>query len=99
MMINNNMTNIIDFPLDRVTPPPLLSLSEEQRHEIAEMYIDIYTEVMLENLHNEGFDLDSEYLITDITISMEILKSALLRELNLKHPLHDIQEKLYSLME
>lgn len=93
------MTNIIDFPLDRITGPSLWSLSELERHEIAEQYVDIYTEVMLENLDSQGFDLDSANLINDITISMEILKSGILRELDLKHPLQDIQEKLYSLIE
>lgn len=97
--INKDMTNIINFPLDRVTGPSLWSLSESERHGIAEEYIDIYTEVLMENLHSQGFDLDSENLINDITISMEILKSGILRELDLKHPLQDIQEKLYSLIE
>lgn len=97
--INKDMTNIINFPLDRIAGPSLWSLSEFERHEIAEEYIDIYTEVLMENLHAQGFDLDSENLINDITISMEILKSGILRELDLKHPLQDIQEKLYSLIE
>lgn len=66
---------------------------------MAEEYIDIYTEVLMANLDSQGFDLDSANLISDITISMEILKSGLLRELDLKHPLQDIQEKLYSLID
>lgn len=93
------MTNIIDFPMDRIIHSSLWSLSETQRHEMAEEYIDIYTEVLMENLDSQGFDLDSANLISDITISMEILKSGLLRELDLKHPLQDIQEKLYSLID
>ncbi len=97
--INKIMSNIINFPLDRITPPSPWSLSAAERHDLAEHYVDIYTEVIFENLHAQGFDIESDMLTNDIILAMEILKSGILRELDLEHPLQTIQDKLHDLLE
>ena len=93
------MSNIIEFPLHRVTPCSPWSLSEDERHELAEDYIEMYTQLIYDNLCDQGFDVHSEDLTKDVSFAMEILKSGVLRELHLEHPLQKIQKIFHDLVE
>lgn len=95
------MSNVIEFPTDRleISKKDAEELLYHKKHRYVEQQCEWYGEKIMFILHKQGFDIDDPQFIEDFVFVMEAFKSCLLRNLDLKHPLHKIQDKLNELLE
>jgi len=101
--INNAMSNVIQFPVQRTVEKAAAEKKAEMLYQkkclYAEKQTQHYGEKILYSLHKQGFDVDSEEFLEDFIFVMESFKSCLLRNLGVAHPLQKIQHKLHEMLE
>ena len=96
------MSNIIQFPVEKITrdrtAEAKLAHVANVKYHYVERQVERYGEKILDNLHKQGFDVDSSEFLEDYVLVMETFKSCLLRNLGLEHPLQKVQHILQEMI-
>ena len=97
------MNNVVIFPKQKKEQGNMTTINEvKDRIEDVNMFhadeaLEMLSELILSNLELLGFHLDpsDEYYAKDFFLSMEAMRSFLLKYHNLNHPIQKIAEELF----
>ena len=112
--INNHMSNIIEFPPDRfvgdideITRRNKLAEEENREHSsegyrykraIVEQTLDVAQNELLNYMHKQGFSVDEYEFVEDFSFAMECLRSCLLGDIGIEHPIQKVKPSLEKLL-
>lgn len=92
------MDNIIQFPIKNSRP--IITNEEQMAEAVSNMrlsYIDLFVEDIVYNIvmrtQLEGFDITSEQCTKTTALMYESIRGALLKSIDMEHPLHELAEK------
>ena len=100
--INNSMADILKCPTSQVrkTKPANTNNSAEDARRVKEnktLFIDRLTDhygiQLINKLAMHGFDVDNDKFMYDYIFTMETLRSCLLRNVGIEHPLQKLGDK------
>lgn len=113
--INNHMSNIIEFPPDRfvgdleeVTRRNKLAEEEHKdysregyrfKRAVVEQTLDVSSNELLNYIYRQGFDVDDPDFIENFSFAMECLRSCLLKDIGIDHPIQKIKPSLEKLLK
>jgi hypothetical protein len=90
------MGKVIQFPNGR-TDPVQQEVSDFYENEITKAYIEDFVDKighgLVNELHNNGYDVDDEEFIVRFMYSLEMMKSVLYYNKGIKHQLEDFVSK------
>lgn len=102
--MEQNKSNVIMFP--RQPDNPVLATEEQLAEAVKNMrlnFIDVLGEDIMQTIlfraHIEGFDLTTEKCTTSIGLSVEAVKAALMKSVDIDHFLHDVADKLVTVVD
>lgn len=93
------MTNVVKFPANKIvrditqSSEEIEKSKERGRQKFAEDIMEDFIMTLHDALESYGIDTEGDIFDGDFSITIEMLRAAIYRTLNLKHPLHEFIDK------
>jgi hypothetical protein len=89
------MSKIVEFPKHKIVreiPTDEGVVSEAKikgRMNYADGIVDDMVDIMLEELENQGIDVENDFFMKDFSMTVDALRATVYRQLDLEHGLHN----------
>lgn len=96
---------ILQFPKDKIVRTLNLSdedktrISNKQKKEFVEFVLNELTRDLYESLEDFEFNVNDPNLVKDLSFTIDTVRSAIYRSLDLKHPLQDFIDGAVNLVD
>jgi hypothetical protein len=87
-------SKIVEFPKNKIVREISNQDTIEQakikgRIKYADGIVDDVVDLIIEDLENQGIDIDNEYFLKDFSMTVDALRATVYRQFNLEHGLHN----------
>lgn len=87
------MTKVVEFPRSKIVreinnEESILKAKEKGKIKYADDIVEGLIEIVVDDLEQQGIDIDDEYFLKDFSMSVDALRATVYRQFDIDHPLH-----------